>query len=126
MKLPIISGLEVIKRLKKAGFIATRQKGSHVRLEKFTIEKTIKNNSIQKRFGAFFGKVTVKNSDNFVFDTEFLAEAAANKFRVGEIAIPCRYFSEASSVNFVNSTIYGLQTLAVCWRYLVDKSSYKN
>jgi len=42
MKLPIISGLEVIKRLKKAGFIATRQKGSHVRLEKFTIEKTIK------------------------------------------------------------------------------------
>tara|TARA_Y100000310_G_C20700539_1_gene829419 strand:+ start:6953 stop:7177 length:225 start_codon:yes stop_codon:yes gene_type:complete len=35
MKLPIISGIEVIKRLKKVGFIATRQKGSHVRLEKF-------------------------------------------------------------------------------------------
>ncbi|OGC04937.1 glycosyl transferase family 2 [candidate division WOR-1 bacterium RIFOXYA12_FULL_43_27] len=67
-----------------------------------------------------------KNSDNFVFDTEFLAEAAANKFRVGEIAIPCRYFSEASSVNFVNSTIYGLQTLSVCWHYLVDKARYKN
>jgi len=31
--------------------------------------KVIKNNSIQKRFGAFFGKVTVKNSDNFVMDT---------------------------------------------------------
>lgn len=31
--------------------------------------KTIKNNSIQKRFGAFFGKVTVKNSDNFVMET---------------------------------------------------------
>lgn len=42
MKLPIISGLEVIKRLKKAGFIATRQKGSHVRLEKCNGEKTIK------------------------------------------------------------------------------------
>jgi len=42
MKLPIISGLEIIKRLKRAGFIATRQKGSHVRLEKFDGEKTIK------------------------------------------------------------------------------------
>lgn len=31
--------------------------------------KTIKNNSIQKRFGAFFGKVTVKNSDNFIMET---------------------------------------------------------
>ena len=42
MKLPLISGLEVTKRLKRAGFIATRQKGSHVRLEKFMGRKTIK------------------------------------------------------------------------------------
>lgn len=38
---------------------------------KTTIDaKTIKNNSIQKRFGAFFGKVTIKNIDNFVMETE--------------------------------------------------------
>ncbi len=42
MKLPVISGLEAIKRLKKFGFIAVRQKGSHVRLEKYDGEKTIK------------------------------------------------------------------------------------
>ena len=42
MRIPLLSGQEVIKRLKKAGFIATRQKGSHVRLEKFNGEKTIK------------------------------------------------------------------------------------
>ena len=42
MKLPVISGIDVIKRLKKAGFIATRQKGSHIRLEKGGGEKTIK------------------------------------------------------------------------------------
>ena len=42
MKLPLASGIEVIKRLKKAGFIATRQKGSHVRLEKYMSDKTIK------------------------------------------------------------------------------------
>lgn len=34
MKIPLISGLEVIKRLRRAGFIAVRQKGSHIRLEK--------------------------------------------------------------------------------------------
>ena len=42
MKIPLISGIDVIKRLKKAGFIATRQKGSHVRLEKSVSNTTIK------------------------------------------------------------------------------------
>jgi len=42
MSLPVISGLEVIKRLKKDGFVATRQKSSHVRLEKTTKKETIK------------------------------------------------------------------------------------
>ena len=42
MKLPLISGIDVIKRLKKAGFIATRQRGSHIRLEKYYDNKTIK------------------------------------------------------------------------------------
>lgn len=34
MKLPQISGLELIKILGKFGFMTIRQKGSHVRLEK--------------------------------------------------------------------------------------------
>lgn len=42
MRLPIISGLDIIKCLKKFGFIATRQRGSHVRLEKYGGNKTIK------------------------------------------------------------------------------------
>lgn len=42
MKIPLISGIEVIKRLKKSGFIATRQKGSHVRLEKSVGDTAIK------------------------------------------------------------------------------------
>ena len=42
MKLPVLSGLDVVKRLKKAGFVATRQKGSHVRLEKSMPDKVIK------------------------------------------------------------------------------------
>ena len=42
MKLPRISGRELIKKLQRCGFIATRQKGSHVRLEKRIGEKLIK------------------------------------------------------------------------------------
>jgi glycosyltransferase involved in cell wall biosynthesis len=58
-----------------------------------------------------------KNSNDFVFDSEVLAEAAAAGFRAGEITVPCRYFPEASEINFWRSTVYGLQTLWVCLRY---------
>ena len=42
MKLPQISGKEVIKILCKKGFVVVRQKGSHVRLERNTEKGTIK------------------------------------------------------------------------------------
>lgn len=42
MKLPQISGLEVIKILNKFGFIRTRQRGSHARLERKIGAETIK------------------------------------------------------------------------------------
>jgi len=59
------------------------------------------------------------NSNDFVFDTEVLAEIAAFGFRVGEIPIPCRYFPEASEINFWRSTVYGLQTLWVCAKFVL-------
>jgi predicted RNA binding protein YcfA (HicA-like mRNA interferase family) len=34
MKLPVVTGKDVIKALSKAGFVADRQRVSHVRLEK--------------------------------------------------------------------------------------------
>ena len=58
------------------------------------------------------------NSDGFVFDTQVLAQIAAGKFRAGEVNVPCRYFPEASEINFWRSSIYGLQTLWVCVKYL--------
>ncbi len=42
MKLPQISGNELIRKLQHAGFIAIRQSGSHVRMEKRTAEEVIK------------------------------------------------------------------------------------
>jgi glycosyltransferase involved in cell wall biosynthesis len=61
------------------------------------------------------------NSDNFVFDTEVIAQAVAFGFRIGEIGVPTRYFKEASSVNFANSIVYGLSTLAVMGRFLLTR-----
>ncbi|MBI2142429.1 type II toxin-antitoxin system HicA family toxin [Candidatus Woesearchaeota archaeon] len=43
MKLPSISGGELVKRLTRFGFVVSRRKGSHVRLEKNVGDKkTIK------------------------------------------------------------------------------------
>ena len=63
----------------------------------------------------------LRNSDEFVFDQEIFAQITARGARVTEIAIPTRYFHEASSVSFPTSVKYGLRTLVVLARYRVDR-----
>lgn len=63
----------------------------------------------------------LRNSDAFVFDQEIFAQAVAAGARVTEIAIPTRYFLEASSVPFWTSVRYGLQTLVVLVRFRADE-----
>jgi len=65
------------------------------------------------------------NSDNFVFDTEVIAQTVAFGFKIAEIGVPTRYFAEASSVNFKNSVIYGLATLRVMFAYTLDRLGLK-
>lgn len=62
-----------------------------------------------------------KNSDDFVFDTELLAQAAYFGFRIGDCPMPVRYFEEASSISFRRSLRYGLTTLATMARFLLQK-----
>ncbi|HLG51462.1 MAG TPA: glycosyltransferase family 2 protein [Chloroflexota bacterium] len=64
----------------------------------------------------------VLNSDRFVFDSEVIAQAAAFGFRIAEVPVPTRYFAEASSVDFKNGLIYGLSTLGVVVRYMLDRA----
>lgn len=52
-----------------------------------------------------------QNSDDFVFDNEFLAQAIVNGLSVGEISVPTKYFDEASSINFPRSMRYGFGVL---------------
>jgi glycosyltransferase involved in cell wall biosynthesis len=58
-----------------------------------------------------------RNSDDFVFDTQFLVQAVHLGFRLGDIPVPVRYFNEASSINFRRSVKYGLGTLGTVARY---------
>lgn len=57
------------------------------------------------------------NSNDFVFDSQFLAQAVYFGFKLGDIPVPVRYFPEASSINFRRSLKYGLTTLAVMGHY---------
>jgi glycosyltransferase involved in cell wall biosynthesis len=59
-----------------------------------------------------------KFSDDFAFDQEILIAASREKFKIGEIQVPVRYFPEASSINFVRSVKYGMETLFLCLKYL--------
>jgi glycosyltransferase involved in cell wall biosynthesis len=65
----------------------------------------------------------VLNSDDFVFDQELIAQVvAAGGMVIGEIAVPTRYFEEASSVGFRRSVVYGLSTLRVVARFLLHRT----
>jgi glycosyltransferase involved in cell wall biosynthesis len=65
----------------------------------------------------------VLNSDDFVFDQELIAQVvAAGGLHIGEIAVPTRYFAEASSVGFRRSVVYGLSTLRVVARFLLHRT----
>lgn len=63
----------------------------------------------------------LKNSDDFVFDSEMLADIARFKFRIGEIPVSCRYFKEASSVGIKDGIMYGLKTLGVVFKYVLER-----
>ena len=60
------------------------------------------------------------NSDGFVFDQEIIAQAVAARFRIAEIAVPTRYFPEASSASFVASSVYGLRILSVLFWFTLQ------
>ena len=61
------------------------------------------------------------NSNDFVFDSELLAQAAYLGFRIGDAPVPVRYFAEASSIDFRQSLLYGLKTLWVLLKYLLQR-----
>ena len=62
-----------------------------------------------------------RNSDDFVFDSQFLAQAVHFGFKLGDIPVPVRYFDEASSINFGRSVTYGLRTVQVLMQFWLHR-----
>jgi glycosyltransferase involved in cell wall biosynthesis len=58
-----------------------------------------------------------RNSDDFVFDNQVLAQIVALGSAIGEVTCPARYMPEASSINFRRSVRYGLGCLATALRF---------
>lgn len=121
--------------------------GSRVRTRRETIESgmpwwkylsnrfltTVENVALGQNLGDFHSGFRVytrkvletipweSNSDGFVFDSEFLAQAAYFGFRIGDAPVPCRYFDEASSIRLGASIVYGTKTLGVLAKYWLQK-----
>src|SRR5262249_60543183 len=67
-----------------------------------------------------------RNSDDFVFDTQFLVQAVHHGFRLGDIPVPVRYFDAASSINFKRSLKYGISTLGVVTQFWLHRMGLRS
>ena len=64
------------------------------------------------------------NSDKFVFDQEFIAQAVCNRYKIVEVPVPTKYFPEASSASFHASVVYGCSILWLLARYLLHRKGW--
>jgi glycosyltransferase involved in cell wall biosynthesis len=62
-----------------------------------------------------------KNSDDFLFDSQLLIQAAFFGFKIGDLPVPCRYMSEASSINISRSIVYGIGTIKTIFQFILQK-----
>lgn len=66
------------------------------------------------------------DDDDFIFDNQMLIQIFEAGFEIAEITCPTKYFEEASSINFLRSSKYGLQVLwescKACGRRWTKKS----
>jgi glycosyltransferase involved in cell wall biosynthesis len=65
------------------------------------------------------------NSEDFVFDNQFLAQILYKGHEIAEITCPTKYFEEASSINFKRSSVYGLGVMKVSMQYFFSKLGMK-
>lgn len=63
-----------------------------------------------------------RNSDDFIFDNQVIAQIFSKGYEIAEITCPTKYFSEASSIKFSRSIKYGFGVLTVSLRYFLHKT----
>lgn len=64
----------------------------------------------------------LNNSDDFVFDNQFLAQILYHGYTIGEISCPTKYFEHASSINFSRSITYGLGVVDTAFKYFLARN----
>jgi glycosyltransferase involved in cell wall biosynthesis len=67
-----------------------------------------------------------KNSNDFVFDNQMLAQIIWFGYRIGEVSCPTKYFADASSINFRRSVVYGLGVLKTSLQFRLSKMGLRS
>ena len=62
-----------------------------------------------------------KNSDDFVFDNQILAQIIWSGYTIAEVSCPTKYFAEASSINLYRSIKYGFGCLNTALIFRLSK-----
>ena len=62
-----------------------------------------------------------RNSDDFIFDNQIIAQAIMAGARIGEISCPTRYAADSSSISLRRSIRYGLGVLRTCADYRLHR-----
>jgi glycosyltransferase involved in cell wall biosynthesis len=62
-----------------------------------------------------------KNSNDFIFDNQMLAEILWLGYVIAEVSCPTKYFEEASSINFRRSVKYGFGCLATAVSFRLSR-----
>ena len=76
---------------------------------------------------ALLGSLPIeRNSDDFVFDNQIIAQAVAAGARIGEVSCPTRYEADSSSINLRRSIRYGLGVLRTCADYRLHRHGLRH
>jgi glycosyltransferase involved in cell wall biosynthesis len=63
----------------------------------------------------------LRNANDFVFDTQMIAQAIHWKQRIVEVPVATKYFPEASSASLRQSIVYGIKTLVTVGRLALHR-----
>ena len=66
------------------------------------------------------------NSDNFIFDQEIMAQFVDRGLTITQVPVPTRYFAEASSASFWQSSVYGIAILRVLYSFACTHQELPN
>ena len=67
-----------------------------------------------------------RNSDDFVFDNQIIAQALAAGAMIGELSCPTKYHTEASSIGFARSIRYGIGVLRTALQYRLHQEGVRS